>query len=244
MGFLRETISIMSRYNRCKKDWSNHLINSRKTILEAAQKCPGGTSAVIFGAGLGYDVPLGELLDRFSEVVLVDLVHTVPMRIASLKNKRLKLLRHDVTESLDNFFRGDLSINDPHRFLNDRSADLVVSLNLLSQLPTLPLRYLEKVYSVSEDQLELIAQQLIEIHLDYLRKFSGTVCLIADLEREIVGRDYGLIGKFSALYDIKFPWVGKNWIWNIAPFGEEDPSYLVRNKVVGIPDLMAAAEVR
>ena len=90
----------------------------------------------------------------------------------------------------------------------------------------------------------MIAQRLIKAHLNYLRNFSGTVCLIADLEREIIGLDYGLIAKFSALHDIKLPWIGKNWMWNIAPFGEEDTSYLVRNKVVGIPDLMAAAQVR
>ena len=41
---------------------------------------PTNGRAIIFGSGLGYDLPLRQLKNHFSEVLLVDLVHTLPIK--------------------------------------------------------------------------------------------------------------------------------------------------------------------
>ena len=38
LGFLKENISIISRYGRCKNKWLNHLSESKKTIEKAIEK--------------------------------------------------------------------------------------------------------------------------------------------------------------------------------------------------------------
>ena len=243
MGYLRESISIMSRYRRCRKDWSNHTSKTRQTISKAIEKCSGNSRAIIFGAGLGHDLPVRELLAHFAEVLLVDVVHTLPIRWVALRNRKVKLVTHDISESLDNIYKGELRVRAPERFLDTKSANLIVSLNLLSQLPTLPTHYLEKVYRVNDIELERLAKKLIEAHLSYLRQFSGVVCLVTDLDREILDLKGDLISKFSALRDISVPLVGETWLWEIAPLGEEDNSYSVRNRVIGIPDLSAADSI-
>ena len=58
MGYLRDSVSIMSRYSRCKREWSRHLRKSRKTIDDAIEQAPANGKVIIFGAGLGYDFAL------------------------------------------------------------------------------------------------------------------------------------------------------------------------------------------
>ena len=99
LGFLKENISIISRYGRCKNKWLNHLSESKKNIEKAIDKSVGNRRVIVFGAGLGYDLPLKKLLSHFEEVVLVDLVHSLAIRWIAWRNPSLKLIVHDVTES-------------------------------------------------------------------------------------------------------------------------------------------------
>ncbi|MDG1275243.1 MAG: hypothetical protein P8P46_12235 [Alphaproteobacteria bacterium] len=237
MGFLRENISIISRHRRCKKVWSHHLSKSREVIKTAITKTTGDNRVIVFGAGLGYDLPLEELTAHFKEVLLVDLVHSLPIRWMAWRNPTTKLITHDITESLDNLFAGNLNIRSPSRFLADYQTDLIISSNILSQLPTLPAAYLEDDLKVSQDDIQAISKAIIQCHLDYLRKFSGTVCLITDIEREIWDANGKLIKKFSAINDMPFPWPNKTWIWEIAPLGEESNDYSVKHKVAGISNI-------
>ena len=91
MGYLRDSVSIMSRYSRCKREWSVHLRKSRKTIEDAIGQAPANGKVIIFGAGLGYDLPLRQLTSHFSQVVLVDLVHALPIKAKTLFSKKVEL---------------------------------------------------------------------------------------------------------------------------------------------------------
>ena len=240
LGFLKENISIISRYGRCKNKWLNHLSESKKNIEKAISKASGNRRAIVFGAGLGYDLPLEKLLSHFEEVVLVDLVHSLPIRWIAWRNPSLKLIVHDVTESLDSIVKGNLEIRSPTRFLDDDQTDLVISLNILSQLPILPSLYLEEHLRINQDDIQTMSRTIIERHLDYLARFSGAVCLITDIEREIFDSSGKTIRRFSALNEVPFPWKSETWIWEIAPLGEESLDYCVRHKVAGIPSLKDA----
>ena len=156
------------------------------------------------------------------------------------RNSSLKLIVHDVTESLDDIVTGNLSIRSPTRFLDDDQTDLVISLNILSQLPILPSVFLEEHLQINQDDIQKMSRTIIECHLDYLSNFSGTVCLITDIEREIFDSSGKIMRKFSALNDVPFPWQSQTWIWEIAPLGEESLDYSVRHRVAGIPSLKDA----
>lgn len=238
LGYLKENISIISRYGRCKNAWSNHLKKSRDVIKEAIVKAPGNNRVIVFGAGLGYDLPLKELISHFKEVVLVDLIHSFPIRWISWRNPNVKLITHDVTESIDNIITGNLEIRSPNRFLDDDQADLIISLNILSQLPTLPSAYLEDYLKINQDDINFMSKKIIECHLKYLECFSCTVCLITDIEREIFDTKGKLIKKLSALNDTPIPWQNRTWVWEIAPLGEESLNYSVKHKVAGFPSLL------
>ena len=241
MGYLRESVSIMSRYSRCKRDWFNHLRKSKATIENAIGQAPANGKVIIFGAGLGYDLPLTQLTSHFSQVLLVDLVHTLPIKGKALVNRNVELVVRDVTESLTNIYEGRDEIYEPRGFLEDKKVGLVISLNLLSQLASLPVRFLKKHHGISENEADLISQKIIQAHLTYLQKFDTNVCLVTDIERQVKGLDGEQIAKFSALHDVQVPWNGTTWLWNIAPLGEEDAEYSVTNKVLGISNITNAS---
>ena len=241
MGYLRESVSIMSRYSRCKRDWFNHLRKSKATIENAIGQAPANGKVIIFGAGLGYDLPLTQLTSHFSQVLLVDLVHTLPIKAKALFYRNVELVVRDVTESLTNIYEGRDEIYEPRGFLEDKKVGLVISLNLLSQLASLPVSFLEKHHGISENEADLISQKIIQAHLTYLQKFDTNVCLVTDIERQVKGPDGEQIAKFSALHDVQVPWNGTTWLWNIAPLGEEDAEYSVTNKVLGISNITNAS---
>ena len=241
LGFPRELVSIISRHGRCRKAWTPHLERSRQMVRQAIERTPLRRRAVVLGAGLGYDLPLAELAARFEQVLLVDLVHGPGMRLASWRNRRVRLITHDVTECLEDLVAGRFEVAEPARFLGDPTVDLVVSLNIVSQLPTLPGHFLEGAGGRGEPAADAIGRALVEAHFRYLGKFSGTVCLIADIEREILAPDGSTVETLSALREATIPWAGETWTWDIAPLGEEDPGYAIRNRVIGIPSISDAA---
>jgi hypothetical protein len=241
LGFPREMVSIISRHARCAKAWAPHLERSRATVSQAIERTAQRRRAVVLGAGLGYDLPLAELAASFEQVMLVDLVHGPGIRLASWRDRRVRLVSHDVTECLEGLVEGGQDIAAPARFLDDPAVDLVVSLNIASQLPTLPGLFLETAAGHDEAAADAIGRALVEAHFRYLEKFKGTVCLIADIEREILALDGTTIQTLSALREAAMPWSGETWSWDIAPPGEEDPGYAVRNRVIGIPSISEAA---
>ena len=243
LGFLQESVAIIARHGRCRSAWAPHLVHSKETVLEAMRRTVGRHKAIVLGAGLGYDLPLRELAGHFDEVLLVDLVHDLRIRLAVWRAQNIHLVAHDVTESLAQLVKGHDQITQPSRFLDDPSVDLVVSLNIVSQLPMLPARFLESQRGRTEAEIDAFGQALIEAHFNYLSQFKATVCLIADVEREILDPEGGLIKRFSALCDAKVPWSGPTWLWDIAPLGEEDSSYALRNRVIGIPSISASESV-
>ena len=83
-----------------------------------------------------------------------------------------------------------ISFNTPRismflRISDKMSGFRVISLNILSQLPILPSVFLEEHLQIKQDDIQKMARTIIKCHLDYLLNFSGTVCLITDIEREI-----------------------------------------------------------
>ena len=240
LGFPREMVSIVSRRGRCRKAWEPHLARSRRTVRRAIELTPIRRRAVVLGAGLGYDLPLAALTAAFEQVLLVDLVHGPGIRLASWRDRRVGLVTHDVTECLETLVAGGGNVAEPGRFLDDESVDLVVSLNIASQLPTLPGLFLEGPGGYDEATADAIGRALVEAHFRYLGKFTGTVCLITDLERQVLAPDGAAIETLSALREATLPWAGETWSWDIAPLGEEDPGYAIRNRVVGIPSISDA----
>jgi hypothetical protein len=225
MGYLREVVGIGARYRRCKSAWEPHLDRCRDLIRHAITVCPVRRRAVVLGSGRLYDVPLEELAAAFTQVVLVDLVHPLPARWRSRRLSHVQRVTADVTGVLDAlqtvaYSGGTLPKSAPSLFQHDHDVDLVISLNLLSQLPIIPCRYLRRWNRFTEDALESFGLQLMQAHVEYLQSFRCTKCLLADVAFLSVDALGHVIEETDALPGITLPWPGEEWVWQLAPGGE------------------------
>lgn len=228
LGYLREVIGTQSRYRRCAAAWAPHLENSRRAILAAAHDLPARRKVTVLGSGLLLDVPLAELAALFDEVALVDVLHLRPVRRAARRFSNVRLIAADVSGVIGQL--PDPGAVPPSPDLPDGDADLVVSANLLTQLPFLPCRWLSR-RADSEEAIAAFARALMGEHLQALARLPGRVCLITEVEHRLCnGGD--TVSTFDPLYGLDVGTATDEWLWDIAPSPEINRRYDVRYRVV------------
>lgn len=235
LGYLTEIVGTASRHRRCRRAWAPHLENTREAILAAAETAPGRRKATVLGSGLLLDVPLAELASRFAEVVLVDILHLRPARRAAARFANVRLVAADiagVAAGLAAFTGGDplaLLPGDPPA-LPEADADLVVSANLLGQLPQVPCARLRRL-GVADGAVDAFARALIRRHVEALARVPGRVCLITEIEHQLC-LEGEIVETFDPLYGTAIGPVTREWLWDIAPKPEVDRTCDLRYRVV------------
>jgi hypothetical protein len=243
MGYLRELMNIRGRAQRCWNAWQPHLERSKAVIRNAIARCRRHRKAVILGSGMLYDVPIDELCAKFQEVLLVDIVHPLKSWLPGFHPKNLRRMTADITGTAEEVYRVAklpgvrLPRTEPSLFLDHEDVDLVVSLNLLSQLPVIPTTCLERAGAHAPEAIAAFARHLIAAHLAYLQRFACKVALITDVDKLTLNRAGKVVGRSSLLRGVGLPNEGKTWIWHLAPRPEVDPEFSYYRRVVGIEDL-------
>lgn len=233
--YIRYSVNLWARANRCARAWGEHEQNSRRFVLSTAAKLKQRRTAVILGSGLLRDVPWQQLASAFDTVVLVDLVHLASLRARLYARKG----RNIVLNSRDLSGYDDLKAGrelEPLSFLRQVPyLDLVVSANLLSQIGTGARHRLEKepAGAMPDDTLA----RLMKAHIDGLSGLPCKVCLVTDTAFDILDRNGKLHQHEDLLHGVKVQNVAREWDWPVAPFGEESRDYQIIHKVV-------ASEVR
>jgi hypothetical protein len=179
---------------------------------------------LVLGAGLLHDIPLKELSTAFQKVVLL---HPLLSRIATWQFRNVELISADVTGVMDELVQiapipgARLPISHPTRFINDRELDLTLSVNLLSQIPYVPGKYLDELRD--EETIDAFMRHLVEAHLDYLCRLPGHSALITDVLVSRMSRDGGPAETGDPLYGVSLPPADSTWEWHLAPSPEAAP---------------------
>lgn len=237
LGYRAELVGIGARYRRCRGAWADHLAHSRRAIETAINRAAPRRTAIVLGSGRLLDVPLALLAKTFQRVVLVDALHPLPARLQALRHPNVELSAADVTGALAELRRlkpGD-RLPPARSFapLHASDVDLVISLNLLSQLGVLPAEWiLRHLGPGAEAKAEVFAAALTRAHLDDLGRCRATVCLIADVEWRHVGPDGTIRERASSIYGVAPPGPAEEWIWPIAPAPEIDPAISEERRVI------------
>ena len=239
MGYVREMKALGARRNRCLASWRIHLEHTQASILEAARQCEHKHKALIIGSGLLFDIPVFELSRLFHDVVLVDIVHLWRVHRQTSPFPNVRLVQRDVTGMVErSYMAGRKRIPAPMpqrriKYFLDEGFDLVVSANILSQLPVLPNEHLSRrIRSVKEEQVSVFSRALVENHLDWISSFPGVTCLIADLER-LQYNEKKLVSREASLWGVTLPEGGQQWFWDLAPRPEIDFRLDIRHRVIG-----------
>jgi hypothetical protein len=226
---------------------------------------PYSPRVIVFGAGLIFDLPLRQLSADFKEVLLVDLLFArQTLQLArSLGNVRcitldvcgvVAALAHTPKSALA---KGplplpccDFMLASPPKPTNGRledfsllricRGDLVISLNILSQLPLLPCRWLALHIKSPPLRLRAYKKLLQDAHLDYLKRLwakGAALCILSDVCHDYYDRHNRLIESQEMLEGLTLPSgqvLGnsvQDWQWELAPFGEVSRHYRLRARV-------------
>ena len=250
MGYLKELIAIQARHRRCQAAWAPHLEQCRKVIGDAASGVAKGR-VVVLGSGLLLDVPLEELARIFDDVALVDIFHMpeVEERVRGLANVRL--VTEDLSGVVEPLFRhmseGRTGSLPPLRVDAGplAGADLVVSANLLTQLPLLPMGLVREKgpkdgNGYGEEETRAFARRIIDHHLDLLTSLPGRVALLTETERVISDGDE-ILQSIDPLFGATLPPAVKmkRWTWDIALRPEITRHIDLRFRMAGIADFQA-----
>jgi hypothetical protein len=219
MGYLSDWIGIRARYLRCDKEWEPHLAYCRVLIVKYLWEHPEVKSVAFCGSGWGLDLPWEsrEFL-ALDQIVLLDLIHPWSVRRRALFQKNLTFMTCDLSGVIERMNSGP-GLPPPEVDLK-LSVDLVVSLNLIGQLPIMPLEVKSQDPKIREEELQEWARMIQRKHLEMLRSWAPRQMLIADIEEQ--WRD-----ETGKIVDRADPWYGsrpfemdEQWEWNLAPLGE------------------------
>jgi len=229
LGYLHEAIAIRERHARHRNAWQSHLGRCRRFILRAAEQTQGKDDCVILGSGLLLDVPLKELTAMFEEIALVDIVHLPETRRQMKRHANVRLIEADVTGLVSGLADptaiangGALPSPSPPKGLLPGRADLVVSLNLLSQLPLSPVTAARDAGASDEGALGRWVETIQLSHWDWLNELADTRCVITDETQTVRDLDGGVCEETRMLTLNELPDPTEQWTWDLAPFGEID----------------------
>ena len=227
MGYLKETIAIEARVARCKKAWQRHLDQCKSLILAQAEKLPPGSTIMILGSGGFHDVPIHRLLAMKHHITCVDIVHLPKVK---KKFNQVIFMERDVTglnETLYQAIQKGVRVGPAETWELMKTPDLIISLNLLSQLALKIVSFAEE----NDHDLGLLFQEnVLNAHVARLKKQKTNVLLISDIAREYYDGET-FLEKVPSLAKIDLPDPKERWAWNIAPKGEADPEISVLHKV-------------
>lgn len=241
MGYREGAVRLWSRAKRQRKAWAPHTARTRDEVLAGIGACKQRRTALILGSGVLSDLPVAELSAAFERVVLADIVHLPTIKWRARRFPNVTLATVDLTgvgQALA------ASVNKPwpspcsvygH---DDPTVDYVVSLNLVSQLPLTPCDRVEGALGLEEGAADDYGKAIVAAHFAHLRGFrGGRVLVIGDRQRVYRDRDDRIFETEDALFGMPIPAPDAEWEWDVAPLGEADRRYSIRNKVFCVREL-------
>lgn len=236
LGYRYAAVACVGRAARCAAAWAPHQESTRRRILTAMAEAPAGrNTAVILGSGPCLDLPMAELLSRFRRVMLVDVAHPPAALRLARRHGAIELLEHDLT-GVARVLANPRTAAPPDPgcdlMLGEPDIGLVVSANLISQLPLVPLRQAGKRWP--EADMPAYARAIVSAHLSYLRCFRCPTLLIGDVQRRVIDPDGRVTEMEDPLFGLSLPAGELEWDWTVAPVGELANGWSIVNRVRAI----------
>lgn len=232
-GYLFEAIAMESRHRRCFSQWQHHYQKCQQAILKATEFCKQKRIIVIMGAGSLNDIPLSTLSQQFEKVILVDLIFLKQARKKASTFSNVFLQEADVSNRLSALFEGNLTHDFSQEWRLPAETDCVVSLNLVTQLPLIPVRWLMQHFGLDETDADQLGKTMIQSHLNLLESVQSVRCLIADRQISEYDASGELVDQFDPAWDVPLPKVADDWEWQMIPL-EESKQHTAQINQVGV----------
>lgn len=238
---IKDQKGILRRFLREKNNWNEHLEHTKQFILKHIDE--NIKSIAVLGSGWLLDFPLLELSEKKLRIDLFDLYLPKELKHRLRTFNQITFNQIDLTGDLIDFIQGlikrkeevRLSLLNEHLLRNQLSFDqydLVISLNILSQLPVLIEENILEKHSLTINSNEF-KRYVQNYHLNYLPK--GKSILITDYEENYYKKDILTKTKKLIYSDIDFEKEDvEKWIWKFDTNRMYETDYDVNMKVGAI----------
>ena len=238
LGYLQESIAIRARYKRHRTRWQPHL-DASKSVIRAAMEGPGNKRmAVILGSGALYDVPLDALARTFERVELIDIVHPKEACQIAAAYPNVTFRNEDISGTSQTLAAMPRRAAEAPRVgalpILTSDTDLVVSVNLISQLAEIPQARLQARTDITDGDRRSFATEIVRRHVQWLSALKCRVCVISDIERHYVDQNGTQLEPWDSLHGVALPESGTDWLWDLAPAGECHPELAIQTTVRGL----------
>ena len=223
MGYYNYQSSLLFRHLRQDGMWDSHLQHCRNFILRALDLYSPSTVTVL-GSGWLLDLPLAEMVERNLNVRLVDIVHPPEVRQQAADIPGIELVEEDITGGLINEVwekAGNRFILNKLRSLSDivvpdynppGEQGLVISLNIVTQLESLIISYLEKHAVIKDEELLALRTEIQGKHIAFLKKHPSV--LITDTEEVVTDRSGRVSTVTNLIAEIPDGRSSEEWTWD------------------------------
>jgi len=241
LGYARAQVGLWSRARRCRGSWLPHHQRVQAFVADLAAGVSRPRRLWVFGAGLCDDLPLADLAAQFERILLADICF-LPETLQHLKpysNVEARLFDATGLVGALSDWKGGPLPEPPARILqqlDQQPPDMVLSLNLLSQLPLLPMEWLEN-HGVDIGARRAFGCRILKAHLESLKDFECVVGLVSEARRIFRNRAGEVVVSESALLDLTPPPAKQEWTWPLAPIGEIDGQTSLDLRVFATGDL-------
>ncbi len=245
--FVDQGIGLRVRSKKFKYHWHKHFECCKQFILKAFEVLPEVKSVLVLGAGMLNDFPAQQLLAKGYNLYLIDLDPCCEVLWKSLQQQypgQVEYQISDVSGRLQHWSKlieSGLNEKDLKESLfsvgqtevTGRKYDLVVSLNILSQLGVFWKDRFHQVFKDRNQDLMAETSALLEKeHLNLLRKCSADYFLIiSDRYFHYYKIDQANWQTESATQIDFYSELNKereseeSWLWHLRPAGEEGLDY-------------------
>lgn len=241
IGLVGDGVRLWSRRRRCLREWQAHEHHCHGVVQRAMEGLPRRRKAVILGSGLARDIPLEAMTAAFDAVILVDAVHLPVTRWRLRHLSNVAFVTADVAGIADWLVGAARTRADAlSRWRDDPAVDLVVSANVLSQLPIGPEAWAEAHPAQAIVPPATLARAIVGWHIEDLLRLRCRVCLLTDTEQREYDRAGTLIDRTDLLHGHELPAPDRAWDWTVAPDGEAGPGVTLVHGARGYADFRHA----
>lgn len=230
MGYYDYQRGLIYHHLNEQEGWKSHMNNCRNFIIRALDiyKPPVIT---VLGSGWLLDIPLKEMAEQADEVNLVDIIHPPEVRSQVEEFKNVVLHEEDISggvvEEVWKKARGRIffwKLNSLEQIETGEyqpafEPGLVISVNILTQLESLPVRFLKARSKSGEEEFRHFRREIQKKHISFLAKHKSV--LITDVS-EVVTHRSGLTEEIpSVLTELPDGKCRESWTWQFDRTGSD-----------------------
>jgi hypothetical protein len=223
LGYYNYQHGFIVRHLNQETGWDSHLEKCRNFILKALE-LHKPEKVTVLGSGWLLELPLAEMLEKVNKVCLIDIIHPPEVIRQVCNMKGVDLITEDISGGLINeiwlntsrlpFFCKLKSLSGIiiPEYKPDRDPGMVVSLNILTQLETLPVKQLLKKTKANDEEITRFRKEIQNKHISFLKCYKSV--LITDVTEVFTDKSGTVSEKQTVITNLPEGIYREDWTWD------------------------------